>query len=144
MEKMTWRRSVALTAIVVLTLAAGLPAFAADRAFTLHNHTQQTIKSLTVSPTGTGQWSEDILGQDILDDHTDLVVRFPYDESDCKWDVRVSYRRIDRAGQRRRSLLGRRGNVYSVGTVCSAAEPPNHTVCTLANSWMPNAESSRP
>jgi|SRR6185312_1350607 len=91
MEKMTWRRSVAFMATVVLTLAAGLPAFAADREFTLHNHTQQTIKSLTVSPTGTGQWSEDILGQDILDDHTDLVVRFPYDESDCKWDVRVSF-----------------------------------------------------
>lgn len=91
METMTGRRSVALTATAVFVLAAGLTAFAADQDFTLHNHTERTIESLTVSPTGTGQWSKDILGQDILDDHTDLVVRFPHDQSDCKWDVRVSF-----------------------------------------------------
>lgn len=91
MEKMTRRRSVALTATAVFALAAGAPVFAADQDFTLHNHTQHTIKSLYVSPTGADRWSEDILGQDILDDHTDLVVRFSHDESDCEWDVRVSF-----------------------------------------------------
>lgn len=88
---MARRRSVASTAAVVFALAASAPALSADQDFTLHNHTQYAIDSLAVSPTGADRWSADILGQDILDDHTDLVVKFPHDERDCKWDVRISF-----------------------------------------------------
>jgi len=91
MEKMTRCRSVALTATAVFAFAAVAPAFAADQDFTLHNHTRHKITSLFVSPTGEDQWSGDILGQDILDDHTDLNVKFPREKGDCKWDVRAEF-----------------------------------------------------
>lgn len=85
------RRCAAVFA-AVLSLFAASPALAADRDFTLHNHSAHIIKSLAVSPTGENRWSDDILGQDILDDHTDLVVKFPREDAACKWDVRVEFR----------------------------------------------------
>ena len=82
------RAAVLASAILALGVS---PAFGTDRDFTLHNHTHRTIKSLAVSPTGEERWSADILGQDILDDHTDLVVKFYAGESQCDWDVRVEF-----------------------------------------------------
>lgn len=80
------------TAFATAFLSVGVsPALATDQSFTLHNHTQRTIKSLYVSPSGAGSWSEDILGQDILDYHTDLEVKFDRGASQCDWDVRVEF-----------------------------------------------------
>lgn len=85
-------RRCAMVIAAAVSLFAAAPALAADRDFTLHNHTRHIIKSLSVSPSGEDRWSEDILGQDILDDHTDLVVKFPREDGACKWDVRVVFR----------------------------------------------------
>lgn len=85
------RRLAAVIAAGVSLFAAS-PALAGAEDFTLHNHTVHVIKSLAVSPTGENRWSEDILGQDILDDHTDLIVKFPREDGTCKWDVRVEFR----------------------------------------------------
>jgi hypothetical protein len=92
MEHIAWRRSVALSATALLAFVAGASALAADQDFTLHNHTQRIMKSLNVSPAGTDRWSEDILGQDILDGHTDLEVKFARSRSECEWDVRAEFR----------------------------------------------------
>ena len=90
MGKKTWRFRAAL--LTLATFALGVtPAFGTDQKFTLHNHTRHIMKSLSVSPAGEDQWSSDILGQDILDDHTDLVVKFPRENDDCKWDVRADF-----------------------------------------------------
>ncbi len=86
----TLRGSAAALATALLSMGVS-PAIATDRNFTLHNHTERTIKSLYVSPTGADAWSEDILGQDLLDDHTDLEVKFDRGASQCEWDVRVYF-----------------------------------------------------
>ena len=91
MENAKGRRTLALTSAALFTFFAGAPAFAADQDFTLHNHTARTIKSLYVSPTGADRWSDDILGQDILDNHTDLEVKFDRTGDGCDWDVRVEF-----------------------------------------------------
>jgi len=85
-----WRvRAVAVAAAV---FAMGMsPESSTDQDFTLHNHTEHIIKSLVVSPSGEARWSGDILGQDLLDDHTDLVVTFLRDQADCTWDVRAQF-----------------------------------------------------
>jgi hypothetical protein len=86
----TWRECAAVITTALLAMGAS-PAVATDQNFTVHNHTERTMKSLYVSPTGAGDWSEDILGQDILDDHTDLEVRFDRGPSQCEWDVRADF-----------------------------------------------------
>lgn len=90
MGNKAFRLRAAVVAAVLFTLGLS-PESATDQDFTLHNHTEHTIKSLVVSPSGEGRWSNDILGQDLLDDHTDLVVSFPRDQSDCDWDVRAQF-----------------------------------------------------
>ena len=90
MGKNGWRRRAVILASSMFALGAS-PAYGTDQDFTLHNHTERTIKSLYVSPTGADSWSDDILGQDILDDHTDLTVRFDRSASQCDWDVRVDF-----------------------------------------------------
>lgn len=91
MEKKNWCARAAVLTSAMLALGVS-PAFGTDQNFTLHNHTERTIKSLYVSPTGARQWSDDILGQDILDDHTDLLVKFDRGSSQCDWDVRVAFK----------------------------------------------------
>lgn len=86
----TWRASVAVIATALLAMGVS-PAVATDQNFTLHNHTERTMRSLYVSPSGAGDWSADILGQDILDDHTDLEVKFDRGASQCEWDVRADF-----------------------------------------------------
>src|SRR5579863_320393 len=86
----TWRGGAAVLATALLAMGVS-PAIAADQNFVLHNRTERTIKSLYVSPAGAGNWSEDILGQDILDYHTDLEVRFDRGASQCEWDVRADF-----------------------------------------------------
>lgn len=86
----TWRRSAAVLATAFLAMGVS-PAVGTDQNFTLHNQTELTIESVYVSPSGAGSWSEDILGQDILDDHTDLDVKFDRGSSQCEWDVRADF-----------------------------------------------------
>ena len=81
----------AAIAVAVFTLGVS-PSLGTDQNFTLHNHTQRIIDSVYVSPRGAETWSEDILGQDILDDHTDLEVKFDRGGSQCEWDVRVVFK----------------------------------------------------
>jgi hypothetical protein len=80
-----------LIATAMLALLAAAPALAADQDFTLHNHTELVMKSLFVSPSGANQWSADILGQDILDQRTDLEVKFERDATGCTYDVRAVF-----------------------------------------------------
>lgn len=86
----TWRACAAVIATALFAMGVS-PAIATDQNFTLHNHTERTMKSLYVSPSGADDWGEDILGQDILDDHTDLDVKFDRGATQCEWDVRAEF-----------------------------------------------------
>jgi hypothetical protein len=85
-----WTRA-GIVASAVVALGAS-PAYGTNQDFTLHNHTERMIESLYVSPAGTDSWSDDILGQDILDDHTDLVIKFDRGASQCDWDIRADFK----------------------------------------------------
>lgn len=64
-------------------------AFAGDQDFTLVNKTGVEINSVYVSPHGSDDWEEDILGQDTLGDGETVDITFSRKEKAAKWDLRV-------------------------------------------------------
>jgi hypothetical protein len=59
--------------------------------FTIVNNTGQAVMTLNVSPTNSNNWGEDILGRDVLPNGEQAQITFPRTESQCNWDIRVTY-----------------------------------------------------
>ncbi len=57
--------------------------------FTLVNKTGVIIDKLYISPHGTDDWEEDILGQDQLADGDTLDIKFHRSNTDAMWDMRI-------------------------------------------------------
>jgi hypothetical protein len=59
--------------------------------FKLINATGYDIKSVYVSPTTVNTWSDDILGQEVLEDTLSADVTFTGDTSECNADIKVEW-----------------------------------------------------
>lgn len=59
--------------------------------FAVINNTGFTVMTLQVSPTNQSNWGPDILGQDVLPNGQQAQINFPRNESECMWDIRVTY-----------------------------------------------------
>ncbi len=59
--------------------------------FTLHNETRQEIKEVYISPTGTEEWEEDILGADTLESGDSVDITFSRRRENM-WDMKVVFR----------------------------------------------------
>lgn len=57
--------------------------------FTLVNKTGVEIHALHVSPHGSDDWEEDVLGKDTLADGATLDIKFDRDEKAALWDLRI-------------------------------------------------------
>ena len=57
--------------------------------FTLVNKTGVEIHALHVSPHGSDDWEEDVLGKDTLPDGATLDIKFDRDEKAALWDLRI-------------------------------------------------------
>lgn len=76
----------AMTASAGPSLAAG-----AKQDFTLVNKTGYDIDQVFVSPSKSGDWEEDVLGKDVLEDGDSWEIKFHRAAKTCKWDLKVVY-----------------------------------------------------
>lgn len=81
----------ALSALAALSISASAMAEQNNLDFKLINATGYDIKSVYVSPTTVNTWSDDILGQEILEDTLSADVTFTGDTSECKADLKVDW-----------------------------------------------------
>ena len=84
-----FHRILAATAIAAAFVAAPTPAN--DLGFTLVNGTGQTISEVYVSPHSSNNWEEDLMGEDRLDDGTNVRIMFTATRDTCRWDLKVVY-----------------------------------------------------
>jgi hypothetical protein len=79
--------------VIIAALVLASPALAQQNNldFKLINATGYDIKSVYVSPTTANTWSDDILGQEILDDGLSADVTFTGDTSECNADIKVDW-----------------------------------------------------
>ncbi len=91
---MKYVASLASTAAGLLIAAATTGAALAGDAkqnFVLANDTGFAIKSVYVSPHRSDNWEEDVLGNDVLEDKSNVRIRFAAKTQTCKWDMKVVY-----------------------------------------------------
>jgi len=81
--------------IAALVIAVGslmvLPAWADSRDFDLVNATGYPIKHVFIDQSSSDEWTDDILGRDILDNGETVSITFGQAEKGCKWDLKVIY-----------------------------------------------------
>jgi hypothetical protein len=97
------RRLPALVALFALSMmllstasAQGTPHFtfaaSPDRLdFTLHNNTGYQIDEVYVSPSNTDDWEEDILGEDVLENGSEVPITFNRQRQSF-WDLKVVFK----------------------------------------------------
>jgi hypothetical protein len=73
-----------------LSSATGPPAYALEQHLLLTNTTRMAIVEIHFSNVGTGNWQEDILGQDFLAPNTSLAVGID-DRGGCRLDVETVF-----------------------------------------------------
>lgn len=79
-------------ALAVMAGAANLALAAeAKQDFTLVNKTGYEIEKVFVSPGKSGDWEEDVLGKDTLDDGESVNIHFKRSAKTCTWDLKVVY-----------------------------------------------------
>lgn len=75
--------------------ADGAPSAAAQgqaqQNFTVLNNTGHTVMTLNVSPSNEDSWGPDILGADTIANGASATVTFERGQSQCLWDIRVTY-----------------------------------------------------
>ncbi len=78
--------------LVCALLAVALPMTlrAADQDFTLINKTGFDIHSVFVSPHGTEDWEEDVLGRAVLINGDHVDIKFSRDDKAKRWDLKVT------------------------------------------------------
>jgi hypothetical protein len=59
--------------------------------FTLHNETELEIKEVYISPTGSDEWEEDILGTNTLESGNSVNITFTRRREDM-WDMKIVFR----------------------------------------------------
>ena len=79
-----------LLALLFVLVAAVTTLRAADQDFTLINKTGFDIHSVFVSPHGTDDWEEDVLGRTVLINGDHVDIKFSRDASAKRWDLKVT------------------------------------------------------
>ncbi len=83
--------AIAMALVAMIGFAAPLAAAEAKQDFTLVNKTGYDIDKVFVSPSKSGDWEEDVLGKDTLDDGDSWEIKFHRATRTCKWDLKVVY-----------------------------------------------------
>ncbi len=76
-------------AVPVALFCTGSVALAGKQDFSLTNATGYTISEVYVSPSSSGDWEEDVMGRDILDDGETVKITFSAKEKTCQYDIKV-------------------------------------------------------
>lgn len=85
-------RTTAMAALAgALFLGAVAPVHALDRRVRIVNETGFTIVRFFGSNTGTDEWQEDILGDDVLPSGSAVIINFDDGTGYCKYDLRAVF-----------------------------------------------------
>ncbi len=76
-------------AAAATTTAAPADDRAGKLGFTLTNLTGATLRAVYVSPTGSGGWEENVLGEGGVADGHSIELRFSPEEQAAAWDMRI-------------------------------------------------------
>ena len=79
-----------LALLFVFAVATLAQARAGDQDFTLVNKTGFDIHSVFVSPHGTDEWEEDVLGKDVLANGDHVDIKFSRSTKGKSWDLKVA------------------------------------------------------
>ena len=90
---MPTKRFLLLVCTLLLALAANVHAGKQD--FTLINKTGFDIHEVYVSPHGSGEWQEDVLGKTVLVDGGTIKINFERQIKGKDWDLKV----VDKVGK---------------------------------------------
>ena len=77
--------------ICVLEGGTGPPAFALVQHFQVTNNTRMAIVEIYVSHVGTGNWQEDLLGQDFLLPGNSALLDIEDDKGSCWFDFKAVF-----------------------------------------------------
>jgi FlaG/FlaF family flagellin (archaellin) len=88
---MTFGRGIAAVLAAALVLGQAVPAEALDRRVRIVNETGFTIVRFYGSNTGTDDWQEDILGDDVLPSGSSVTINFDDGTGYCKYDLRAIF-----------------------------------------------------
>jgi len=81
-----------ILAVLILTIALAVPAFAAEKRIVFINSVDQQIKQIRLAPAGTGRWGPNLLANWKLKSGKRVNIAVPHDEGDCKWDLKYVVR----------------------------------------------------
>lgn len=84
-----------LLAAALIAAAASFAVSQARQDFVLVNKTDYEISEVYISPSKKGNWEEDILGDETLDDGDSQTIRFHNSGNTCIWDMKVVYEEDD-------------------------------------------------
>ncbi len=87
MKNLKVMRIFCLTVMLLAALAS--VSLAANRDFTILNHTGQAIMQLNVSPSSSRDWQEDILGYSIIPADEDCFINMDIAEKGRYWDIQA-------------------------------------------------------
>lgn len=85
------RRVLLLGLVLMISVMFSSIAFAGAQDFELINSTGMDITHVYVSPANVNSWQEDVLGQDILESGSSVVITFDRSEQAAYWDIKVTY-----------------------------------------------------
>jgi hypothetical protein len=88
---MTSARGIVAAIAATLVLGHAAPAESLDRRVRIVNETGFTIVRFYGSNTGTDDWQEDILGQDVLPSGSSVIINFDDGTGYCKYDLRAVF-----------------------------------------------------
>ncbi len=91
MLKIAGCATIAASILCGLPGATGPPAFALDRQLMLTNNTREAIIEIYVSNVGTGNWQEDVLGQDFLLPGGSMLVEIDDRSGRCRLDFKTVF-----------------------------------------------------
>ncbi|WP_444452820.1 hypothetical protein ACTTAI_17730 [Rhodobacter capsulatus] len=106
---MSQRRIVAALAVVATLGSIASPVWALNRHVTIVNNTGYTMVKFYGSNTGTDNWEEDILGNDVLPSGSSVDINFNDQSGYCKFDFKAVFEDGD-------ELVRQNVNVCEVGT----------------------------
>ncbi|MDP4824065.1 MAG: hypothetical protein NWR47_08980 [Aestuariivirgaceae bacterium] len=80
-----------LSALAALALSASAMAEQNNLDFKIVNATGYDINAVYVSGSSEDTWSDDVMGQDLLEDGYEVEITFTGDTSECKSDLKVDW-----------------------------------------------------
>lgn len=83
------RFSAAAATVIALSLLAA-PSMAGRQDFYIRNNGGNYVHYIYVSPSTTNDWEEDVLGDDVLEPYSEMLIEMiNYNSNECMFDIKI-------------------------------------------------------